>query len=225
MNDDLPVVPSVDVSRARRTLRRRIERSDRLRLHKGTVTAIDWATLTLTATVRGQPHDGLKFLTPYVPVVDDEIYVQRTVDGDRVVLGSVTTTSSGAWTDWVPTVVQNGVRGINIKTARVKRLDPVTITGHMQVSITNAGAAGSLITSSLPDFPAGNTGLDLVIGSFILFRTTGTRWAGSATWASSLGAVAFIVPNTINALGVDPGFALANGDLLSFSFLLETDGA
>lgn len=90
MNDDLPVVASVDVSRARRTLRRRIERSDRLRIHKGTVTAIDWATLTLTATVRGQPHDGLKFLSPYVPVVGDEIYVQRTVDGDRVVIGALT---------------------------------------------------------------------------------------------------------------------------------------
>lgn len=85
-----PFRVDVDVSRTRRSIRRRLDRSaGPLRVRKGIVTAVDYVALTATVSIGGDPYDELKFLQPYIPVVGDEVYVERTVDGDRVVIGPV----------------------------------------------------------------------------------------------------------------------------------------
>jgi hypothetical protein len=200
--------------------------SQPVRRRQGVIDAVNTdGTVDVVLGDSGVVVPGMRYMAHYSPVAGDTVFVEF-VGSDPVVTGPMAAASAtpGAWRTWEPAIAQNGARTVTVTKARFTRLHQQTIVGHMQVTVTNAGTAGNVITSSLPDGLFGNTGLDLVVGSFILFRAAGTRWAGSATWSSSLAAVAFIVPNTINALGVDPSFALANGDILSMSFYFEADG-
>ena len=62
------------------------------------------------------------------------------------------------------------------------------------------------------------------IGAFTYVASGGARYSGSANWDSNNGRVFFTSTGAtgFGALGSSPSFAMANGDIFSFTFQYYT---
>jgi hypothetical protein len=182
-------------------------------------------------------NDGLKpFWTP--PVVTQ--LPSQATEGDQVLLyssspyagyqthqyvsGSWRTLDDsrgvGAWQAWTPAVYQNGARTVSNIVSRYIQVGK-TVHVNALLQVTNAGTTSQAITWSLP-VAAINPSNGYVAGVFNYSRASGTRYMGS--WAVNNGfggQTTAQVSGTVDQLGIDPAFATANGDYLSFSGTYE----
>lgn len=129
------------------------------------------------------------------------------------------------WTDFAPTVTQNGVRTITILYCRYHLIGKsVTVQGY--ITITNAGTAGFGI--QLASWPAAiaprlTAATSDDFGSFI-YNRAGTVYVGVAFFASAT-SISFIRGGNADTavMGAAGGgnFATVNGDTLSFNLSYE----
>jgi len=131
-----------------------------------------------------------------------------------------------AWTSYTPVIEQVSARTATVTNGRYVQIGKVIrVTGTM--TITQAGTAGNVITISLPvALTSRLTASDHAVGSFFYNRTTGTRYAGTAIIAvgfTGSSKIAFVSGSAATSLlGIDPSFATANGDIVSFCVEYET---
>ena len=122
------------------------------------------------------------------------------------------------FTSWTPTIAQNGTRTItntNSKYVKIGRF----VFGRVNVTITNAGTSGNLISCSYPVTPANYN--DQACGTFFYGPTgNATRYTGTVILNSA--GFLFQTHNVSNVLGILPSFATANGDFLTFEFTFES---
>jgi hypothetical protein len=91
---------------------------------------------------------------------------------------------------------------------------------EMNVAFTGAGTAGSAIAVTLP------AGLTLAssgagtLGSFTYNDISTTIYTGSVLFATTT-TLQFIASGNANYLGATPNFAIANGDSLSLTVMVE----
>jgi hypothetical protein len=130
-----------------------------------------------------------------------------------------------AWTAWTPVVEQSGTRTSTIGNARYLKIGNI-VQVMASLTITQTGVTGNYVACTLPfALTSRITTSDHAVGSFFYFR--GTRYAGTAVIArgfTGASKVVFISGQAAsNLVGIDPAFATANGDVMSFSVQYETD--
>lgn len=123
----------------------------------------------------------------------------------------------GIYTDYTPTVAQNGTRTISSVIARYVQIGKF-VHALGECTVTNAGTSGNAITVTLP--VNGRNGL---LWGFGAVNDSGTAFYPSVLLATSGSAFQFMATNTINgsAVGVSPAMALANGDTLRWNVTYE----
>jgi hypothetical protein len=135
------------------------------------------------------------------------------VDGAVLPVGTPATWAVGAITQAAstPAFTTNSARQITIgKFALIE----------MSVTFTGAGTAGSAIVVTLP------AGLTLAssgascIGSFTYNDISAAIYTGSTQFATTT-TLQFIASGNSNYLGAAPNFAIANGDSISFTIMVE----
>jgi len=137
-------------------------------------------------------------------------------------VGLPTTLVSDAWTTYNPQVDQGASTNIAKSTqyANYMRMGRM-VWCQISMTVTAAGTAGSAILISLPITALFST--DYVIGSARILDASGgaaTDYVGVA-YLQSATRVGLVIAGTSNYVGANPNFALANGDLVKFSFMYE----
>ena len=131
-----------------------------------------------------------------------------------------------AWTSYTPVVEQVSTRTSTVINARYQTIGKRIIV-NASLTITQAGTTGNHIAVSLPTALTSRiTTGDHPVGTFIYYRTAGTRYAGTAIIARGFTGDSKLVfisgQAATNLVGIDPGFATANGDTFAFSVQYET---
>jgi hypothetical protein len=129
----------------------------------------------------------------------------------------------GVWQTYTPVVTQDGVRTVTVNYAQYVQINKFC-TVNVDLEVTNAGTTANLVTVSLPvNFATGTS--RRVAGTGLLFDLSATDVVLLTAIYNSSSTVRFFTETTTNpnsGLGVDPGFALASGDVLSLSFTYQT---
>lgn len=126
----------------------------------------------------------------------------------------------GVWTSYTPTVTQGVTVTATVNYASYVKINDL-ILANIDLTCTTSGTASTLITVSLPVDAVPNTG---TIGSGLVFDSSGndvilvTAARQSAT-ALLLRSEATTNLSTSQALGNNPAFQLANGDVISLTLL------
>lgn len=118
----------------------------------------------------------------------------------------------GPWTDYTPTVTQNGTRTITIAQAQYVQIGRfVHCWGFL--TVTDAGTAGNAISVTLPvAASSGNPPFGLgVVNDGGVFYQCQVDLVGGIMQFTQLTATNQIY------MGVSPSFALANGDQISWN--------
>jgi hypothetical protein len=123
------------------------------------------------------------------------------------------------WQDWTPTVDQNGAVAATVDAARYIAVFNV-IHIIAKLTITGTGTAGNdIIVGSVP-INIGNVTGNYIIGSGMILDTGTTRYTCSVEVAT-VTTLKFIGYNNSGRIGTTPSFALANGDVISFTCTYE----
>ena len=136
--------------------------------------------------------------------------IESDIAGLDTSLDSVNTSLYGAWSTYVPTLVQSGTVTTTVTRASYKKIGFLV---HVDVvlTVTGSGTTGNAISVGLP---VTATSLTDLVGTGLVFDTS----AGLNYWASSYAGTTTTVQlydsNTRLAIGVDPAFALASGDVV-----------
>jgi hypothetical protein len=129
--------------------------------------------------------------------------------------------SAEAWTDWTPTLSQNGARTLTVQYARYIKLGRIA---HVQIMVTctNAGTAGNaIIIGALPGAISPlQTGSSRHCGSAL--TVIGGSHRNVAVVPVSSTTLQFMGYGVTNYLGIDPSVALANGDTIACTLMYET---
>jgi len=138
--------------------------------------------------------------------------------------GTETKFDTGGVPDWVtftPTVTQGVAVAATVTYARYW-LTNNTVIVQVAFAITGAGTNGIAIVIS--GFPAAiqpvNAAADSVIGVGII-RNSGTAFYHGAMIRFGVNDFRFLAHNTVNFIGGNPTFALANNDKISFQASYE----
>lgn len=127
-----------------------------------------------------------------------------------------------AWTDYTPTITQNGAVAKTVNYARYN-VDGKSVRVQVYVSITGSGTAANIVTVSLPVTAA--TGGLLTGGGFLLYDSSSpTPFFAGVTVMNTSTSVKFLCSGTSQYLGANGGSftaGLASGDILSFDFDYE----
>lgn len=136
--------------------------------------------------------------------------------GDGATIQSV---DVGAWRTWVPTLAQNGARTLTVNYGAY-RVSGRTVQLQAQVTCTDAGTAGNaIILGNLP-VSSKRTGTRAIIGSAYV-EDSGTKVYVGAAIAATATTIRVVVNDAVDVLGVNPSFALANGDVISVCCCFE----
>ena len=123
----------------------------------------------------------------------------------------------GRWVDWTPTVTQSGAVALSTAIGGYCIIGKVCHV-YVQITCSGAGTANNQIwVGGLPAIMYA-TVESTALGVFNILRpAVTTRYVG-AVRASAGGLFEFTITGTANGkVGVDPNFALANGDFINFS--------
>jgi hypothetical protein len=160
----------------------------------------------------------MAFITPGTVVAGDVLTAAR-YNQDVVANGTELAPFFAAWTTWTPAIVQSGARTVTVTHARYLEIGKMVIA-KANLTITQTGSAGNAISCSLPLQHAA-TG-DIALGSFFYIRTGVTRYVGTCLANNNFTSPGIIFHQTgPNVLGVDPNFATANDDRLTFTVTYE----
>lgn len=127
---------------------------------------------------------------------------------------------TGRWVDWTPTITQSGNVTYTLTGGFARYILDAngTITARARLSITGSGTTGNAITiGGLPYDIADVTG---DIGSIRIVNTGTASYVGSANIATATSFIGYSSGNA-SAIGVTPNFALASGDVITFSISYE----
>ncbi len=123
----------------------------------------------------------------------------------------------GAWDSWTPTMTQSGsVTFTNTRSRYVRQGRLITMQAAMDV--TGSGTSGNdIIVGNLPVTAAAAAGM---VGSFYYLDSGSTIYSGTVL-GSTTTTLKFFVSGNGNAMGTNPAFACASGDLLRFEVTYE----
>jgi hypothetical protein len=129
----------------------------------------------------------------------------------------------GVWTSYTPTLTQNGARTATINYAKYMRTNDFTCV-NVDLTCTQTGSAGNLITVSLPvnlgstTFRALGSGMffdssanDIILFSVVTQTVSTVRFLTDASTSRASG----------EGLGINPSLALGNNDVISFTLFYE----
>lgn len=129
----------------------------------------------------------------------------------------------GTWTSYTPVVAQNGTRTITVNYAQYCQINKLCFV-NVDLEVTNAGTTANLVTMTVPvNFSASSA--RRVSGSGLLYDAGSTDVVLLTAVYNTSTTVRFVTETTTDpqsGLGVNPGFALASGDILSLSLVYET---
>ncbi len=125
------------------------------------------------------------------------------------------------WHDWTPTITQSGSVSCTITQAKYARIGKMVFV-VAKLDVTGTGTAGNaIVIGGIPTAIApAQTGSGVCVGSALVVD------AGTTTYACSLQApfsdqFYFRTGTNSGALGATPSFALASGDIISFTAMYE----
>ena len=128
------------------------------------------------------------------------------------------TAALGAWRDWTPTVTQSGAVTVTVTEAKYCLVGKVChIYAKLAVTGTGTGA-NAIVVGATPVAaqPAVAAGEGMVHGQAWVQDAGAANYYGLAVNSSGANWI-FPDTNTREYIGVDPNFALANGDKIFFS--------
>lgn len=125
----------------------------------------------------------------------------------------------GIWTDWTPTVTQSGSVTVTVSYARYftdgKKVDLIA-----SLAVTGTGTiANPVVIGGLPAALSPASGV-VVVGIIRIFDTGTAFYVGAMEVFTATSFKGFAHLET-DAIGIDPSFALANGDLITFQATYE----
>ena len=124
------------------------------------------------------------------------------------------------WVDWTPTVDQDGAVAVTVTVGRYMILGDLAVV-QCDLDVTAAGTAGNaIIIQGQP------TAIQSANHGSIVLGIATVNDAGTAAYVGALisnGATEWRIRahNTTGSVGVDPNFALANGDAIRLSAAYE----
>ncbi len=121
------------------------------------------------------------------------------------------------WVTFAPTVTQSGAVTLTVTFARYIVLANTVIV-QARLAITGAGTGNNaIIIAGLPTaiLPGNATVNDHVAGNSVI-SNSGTAFYQGALVYVGVNDFRIIAHNTTDFIGVDPNFALANGDFIGF---------
>lgn len=125
----------------------------------------------------------------------------------------------GVWTDYTPTLKQNGTRTATVNYAKYMQINKFCFV-TVDLSVTQTGSAANDISVTLPFNSSGYAGGgQTVIGTGLFYDSSATDVMLTTAIVSS-GEALFVVDASTavaNKLGSSPSVALGSGDVLSFS--------
>lgn len=128
---------------------------------------------------------------------------------------------SGAWTDYTPTLGQNGTVTKTVTYCRYRRYGR-TVVYQGYIVATAAGTAGQVISVSLPVTAA--IASFHPVGTFYFYdASTATNYAGTSLNRSTT-SLGFLV-NQAGEVGNNPSFALAADDQIKWEVVYEADAS
>lgn len=128
---------------------------------------------------------------------------------------------SGAWTDYTPTLSQNGTVTKTVTYCRYRRYGR-TVVYQGYIVATAAGTAGQVISVSLPVTAA--IASFHPVGTFYFYdASTATNYAGTSLNRSTT-SLGFLV-NQAGEVGNNPSFALAADDQIKWEVVYEADAS
>jgi hypothetical protein len=150
--------------------------------------------------------------------VDGDVRVHRNLQAFGTISASGGFTLP--WTDWTPTVTQSGAVTATVTMARYARVGNVV---HVEayLAITGAGTTANSITIGNLPVNVANPAAWRVVGAGSVVDVSVGPYSGSVV-ATGAATLAFVISGAGNGyLGAGPAFALANGDIISFSATYE----
>lgn len=125
----------------------------------------------------------------------------------------------GTWTDYTPTLAQNGTRTATVNYAKYMLINKFCYV-TVDLTVTQTGSAANNITVTLPFASSGYAGGGTtVIGTGLFYDSSATDVM--LTTATVSGSQASFVTDASTSssdkLGTSPSVALGSGDVLSFS--------
>lgn len=135
---------------------------------------------------------------------------------------SVSSANLGQWIDFTPVLAQGAATPNISKTVNYCRYCKVgrLVTVAMSLSITGPGTSGQEI--QIQSLPSAITGASAsgMCGTFVFLDAGSTFYTGAATGVTT-NNLRFYVSSNGNPMGVNPTFAIANGDAIQLSLTYE----
>lgn len=123
------------------------------------------------------------------------------------------------WIDWTPTVTQSGAVTVTVTFARYV-VQGNTVQLRASLAVTGTGTiANPVVIGGLPT-PLSPVNVAGVVGEIRIFDSGTAFYVGSLEIFTATSFKGFAHLET-DAIGVDPSFALANGDNISFQAAYE----
>ena len=152
----------------------------------------------------------------------DDVMAADVNDLNDAVVATQTALAVSGWTTWTPTVTQSGAVAATVTRARYKIVNKICHT-EVSLAVTAAGTAANAITIAghpAAIQPAYSHASGFPIGTAVIINTSTATYTGIvvATQATQFGFRYTVAEGWI---GVNPNFALANGDFIFFSSTYE----
>lgn len=139
------------------------------------------------------------------------------------ILAAADLNAIGTWSSYTPTVAQNGNRTITVNYAQYCQINKLCVV-NLDVTVTNAGTTANLVTISLP-INTPTTNPTRSVGSGFLYDASATDIILVNVRYNSTSTVRLVTETSTSdtsGVGVNPAFALANGDVISLTMIYET---
>lgn len=167
--------------------------------------------------------EGPNIVTPGTPVVNrgrlywkDKCWYQLDEDGTETALCN---SDLGTWTDWTPTVDQNGAVAATVNLGRYSIINN-TATAMAKLTVTGTGSAGNPI--SVRNIPSAiqpaNPAAHVSIGAGVIIDGV-VRY--NATIEANAASLFYFMAYNGTRIGANPSFALASGDVISLMATYE----
>ena len=151
----------------------------------------------------------------------DDVMAADVNDLNDAVVATQTALAVSGWSTWTPTVDQNGAVAATVTRARYKIVNKICHT-EVQLDVTAAGAAANAIKVEGQPVAIRSawTGTEAIIGNACIFNA-GTAYYLGLVFALAVASWSFISDASAGYIGVEPNFALANGDHITINATYE----
>ena len=123
--------------------------------------------------------------------------------------------------DWTPTVDQGGAVAATVNYARYWTVGKA-VTATCRLAVTAAGTGTTTVVVGGLPLPIKYANENLTLGDGDVANAGTAYYAGLSVVPASGSSVKFMRYGAANFVGIDPDFALANGDIIGFTIAYET---